>query len=319
MNIRPYAPEDDAALMNIEYRSPRGVASPFVHYRRRFADRAAMFPDAQLFVLEVEGTVMGCIAIAFKLVQVSGAFYPFGYMFDLRVAPELRRGGYGTYLTQFLEDYARSRGALAVYGDVVTTNLASMALLEKLGYRHIRQLLYLDYQPIPACAPAAEIIFDQEDDQVRFSPLIDRDFYVEEVTTSVTPFGYARFVHDSDHGFASLSAFDISQIYRQVTVDDLVLPAAQLEQQSRTLRLFHAQGTVDAPDLLQDVFEMARYTAMEHGFYSLSLVVDAEETLPFYFFEQAEKQKRYWLVFKALDAEFDPEWNSPFYIDAREI
>jgi GNAT superfamily N-acetyltransferase len=319
VNIRPYAPDDDAALMNIEYRSPRGAASPFVHYRRRFADRAAMFPDAQLFVLEVESMVQGCIALALKQVQVAGAFYPLGYLFDLRVSPELRRGGYGTALVQYIEEYAVSRGALAVYGDVVTTNLPSVALLEKNSYARIRQLLYLEYQPIPACAPGSPILFDQDDDMVRFSTMPDRDFWTEEVAAGVIPYGYARWFHESEHGFASVSAFDISQIYRQVTPEDLALPVEQLEQQSRTLRLFHPQGTLDAPELLQEVFETARYAAMEHGFYSLSVVVDAEETLPFYFFEQAEKQKRYWMIFKALDPYFDPEWSSPFYIDAREI
>lgn len=319
MNIRPYAPDDDDALMNIEYRSPRGAASPFVHYRRHFADRAAMFPDAQLFVLEIEGVVYGCIALALKMVQISGAFYPLGYLFDLRIAPELRRGGYGTRLTRFVEEYALSRGAIAVYGDVVTTNLPSMAMLEKNGYQRIRQLLYLDYQPIPACAPGSSILFDQEDDLVRFSTTRDRDFWIEDMASSVMQYGYGRWYHESEQGFASLSAFDISRIYRQVTPEELSLPVEQLERQSRTLRLFHAQGTIDSPDILQDVFETARYNAMEHGFYSLSIVVDAEETLPFYFFEQAEKQKRYWMVCKALVPNFDPEWSSPFYIDAREI
>lgn len=319
MEIRPYTPDDDAALLAIEYRSPRGASAPFVHYRRRFADRSAIFADSRLFVLDVEGVVAGCIGIALKPVLIGGIGVLVGYIFDLRVSPDQRKAGYGNKLTEFAETFVQTRGAVGLYGAVVTTNMASLTLLERRGYQRIRQLLYLEYEPVPACVPGVTIDFDHEDDMVRFSVYSERDFYTDEVLKAVAGFGYCRWGHDSDSGFASLSAFDISKVYRQVALDDLRLPVELLERQSRTIRLFHPQGALESPDLFQNIFETARYAVLDSGYYGLSMVVDAEETLPLYIFEQAEKQKRYWLTFKTLDPEFDPVWSSPFYIDPREV
>lgn len=316
--IRPYHPEDDSALMAIEYRSPRGVASPFVHYRRRFVDRTAIYPDAQLFVLEQEGIVSGCIGIAFKTVLISSVPCRVGYAFDLRVLPELRRTGQGEYLMRHVLDYARQQGALGVYGEVVSTNAASLGLLEKIGFQRIRQVLMLEYLPIPKCVPGIPITFDYENDLIQFSPISDRDFYTEGVSAEVVRLDYRRWGHDSEMGFVSLSGFELSKVYRQVSIEELALPEADLVQRSRTLRLFHPQGT-DSADLMYAAFENARNHAESEGYYSLSLVVDAEETLPFFFFEQAEKQKRYWLVFYPLHADFAPEWGSPFYVDPRDV
>src|SRR5215472_8604456 len=112
MRIRPYRPADDAALMAIEYRSPRGASDPFVHYRRRFIDRAALFADCQLFVLELGERVAGCVGIALKFTQVSREPVTLGYIFDLRVDADLRRQGFGKVLLRYVEDYAISRGAV---------------------------------------------------------------------------------------------------------------------------------------------------------------------------------------------------------------
>ncbi len=43
MIIRPYMPEDDDALLHLERLSSRGFPKPFVHFRRRFMDRAELY------------------------------------------------------------------------------------------------------------------------------------------------------------------------------------------------------------------------------------------------------------------------------------
>ena len=50
--------------MAIEYRSPRGAADAFVHYRHRFSDRVALYDNAMLWVLDMDGVVAGCIGVA---------------------------------------------------------------------------------------------------------------------------------------------------------------------------------------------------------------------------------------------------------------
>jgi len=320
MRIRPYRPADDAALMAIEYRSPRGASDPFVHYRRRFVDRASLFADHQLFVLEVDGRVAGCVAIALKLTQVSREPITLGYIFDLRVDSDLRRQGLGTTLLRYVEDYAISRGAVGTYGLIVSVNLPSLRLFEQQGYGRIRQALYLEYPPQALEAPTImPIDCDNRDDLLRFTPIADRDFYVEDVADRVGDKDYVRWFHESNFGYANLSTFDQSRVYRQIGLDDLTLPDEVLQQRARSLRLFHPIGAQESPDLMQMVFDTVRDNALVNGCYSLSFVIDAEETLPGFFFTAVEHQKRYWLTFRSLHADFDPQWGSPFYIDAREI
>lgn len=321
MIIRPYQAADDAALMAIEYRSPRGADAPFVHYRRCFADRAAIFPTHQIFVAESDHVLIGCIGIALKKVRIGSAFYPVGYLFDVRVDPDHRRHGLGTRLIQYAEQYLIERGAVGAYGDIVSTNAASLKLFEWNGYRGIRQLLYLEYPPISFYTPGTLIESDNQPDQVRRMPFADRDFFTEEVISSVAQYEYVRWFHDNhdshEAGYASLNAFDQSRLYRQVALADLALPESSL-QKARSLRLFDFIGS-EQPALLQAVFNAARSYALRRHFQGLSAVVDAEETLPGFIFAEAERHKHYWLMFKSLDRDFRPEWRSPFYVDAREI
>src|SRR5579863_3753866 len=134
MRIRPYRPADDTELMAIEYRSPRGASDPFVHYRRRFADRAALFADCRLFVLEIDGRVAGCVAIALKSTQVSRESVMLGYIFDLRVDVDVRRQGFGKLLLRYAEEFAYSSGAVGTYGLIVSVNLPSLRLFDQQGY-----------------------------------------------------------------------------------------------------------------------------------------------------------------------------------------
>jgi ribosomal protein S18 acetylase RimI-like enzyme len=320
MRIRPYRAADDAALMAIEYRSPRGASDPFVHYRRRFADRAALFADCQLFVLEIDGRVAGCAAVALKSTQVNREPVTLGYIFDLRVDVDLRRQGLGKLLVRHVEEYAFSRGAIGMYGLVVSVNLASLRLFEQQGYTRIRQALYLEYPPQALDTPTVmPIDCDNANDLIRFTPIADRDFYVDDLADRVADKDYVRWFHDSNFGYASLSTFDQSRVYRQIALDDLGLPDEILRQRARSLRLFHPIGAQESPDLMQMVFDTVRDQALVNGCYSLSFVTDAEETLPGFFFAAAEHQKRYWLTFHSLHPDLDLHWGSPFYIDAREI
>jgi hypothetical protein len=153
---------------------------------------------------------------------------------------------------------------------------------------------------------------------VRFTPIIDRDFYTEDVANSVSHFDYVRWFHDTEFGYANISTFEQSHAYRQVAYDDLALPDDVIQQQARSLRMFHLLGT-EQIDLFQATFDTVRDQALANNLYSLSLVVDAEEVLPGFIFSETIQQKRYWTVFKSLHPEFNPQWSSPFYVDAREI
>ncbi len=262
--------------------------------------------------------VIGCVGVAVKQMQISREVFPIGYTFDLRVDPGYRRRGLGIALLNHVENYLIERGVLGVYGQIVSVNLPSLRLFDQQGYTRIRQVLYLEYPPSSRDPPGVLIECDSGDDQIRFTAIADRDFYTDDVAVTVSDYDYARWFHDSDLGYASLSTFDQSRVYRQIAVDDLLLPEAQLQQQARSLRIFHLIG-VEQADLMQAVFDVLRDQALSNNYYSLSAVFDAEETLPGFIFAEAEHQKRYWMVFKSLHPDFDPQWGSPFYIDARDI
>ena len=321
MNIRPYRAADDAALMAIEYRSPRGAADAFVHYRHRFSDRVALYDNAMLWVLDMDGVVAGCIGVALKATQVSGEVVTLAYLFDLRVDVTYRRQGCGQILTHFAEEYAYTQGAVGAYGLIISVNLPSMTLFEQLGYERIRQVLHLSYPPFALDTPLlvpVDCESDPANDPLRYTPLAERDFCVADAAERVARCDYGRWFHDSNFGYASLSGFDQSYVYRQVSVDDLTLPDEVLQQRSKIMRLFHPIG-IEQPDLLGVVFETVCDQAFVNNYYGLNMVVDAEDTLPGYFFSAAEQQKRYWLVFRSLHPDFAPQWGSPFYIDPRDI
>ena len=83
-----------------------------------------------------------------------------------------------------------------------------------------------------------------------------------------------------------------------------------------SLRQFLQLLSAGWPD---DSLPLVRDQALVNNLYSLSLVVDAEDTLPGFIFSETNEQKRYWMMFKSLHPEFKPQWSSPFYVDAREI
>jgi len=319
--IRPYQAGDDSSLMAIEYQSPRGASDPFVHYRKHFIDRARLFSQHELLVLaSAQDEAIGCVGIAFKQTQVARESVTLAYLFDLRIAPAYRRQGLGSFLVAQAEAYAWEHGALGAYGLIVSVNLASLRLFDKHGYTRIRQVLYLEYPPMQMdMPPALPIACDSEADWMRYTPATDRDLYVADVIEYIQSYDYGRWFHDSNFGYAGLSVYEQSQIYRQISPDDLRLPEAVLRQQSRCLRLFHPIGAAEAPEIARMVFDTVRDHALATNDYRLNLVVDAEEALPGFFFTEAEHQKRYWLTFRSLHSDFNPQWGSPLYIDPREI
>ncbi|RPI96731.1 MAG: GNAT family N-acetyltransferase, partial [Chloroflexi bacterium] len=149
MHIRYYHPQDEPALMRLERLSPRGLPEPFVHFRRRFVDRAALFSDHQLLVAEHERQIIGCVAVAVKRTQVGGRPLSLGYIFDIRTEPAMRRRGVGSALLDAVENYLIGREVDGAYGHIEAGNVASLRLFDKWGYVRLRQLIMLFFQPFP--------------------------------------------------------------------------------------------------------------------------------------------------------------------------
>ncbi|MGQ9849315.1 MAG: GNAT family N-acetyltransferase [Aggregatilineaceae bacterium] len=325
MEIRLYHPDDDPALMALERLSPRGLPAPFVHYRRRFIDRAALFADHVLLVAENDGEVIGCVAAGLKRTHIGGEPVSLGYVFDVRTHPARRRQGLGTALVSTMDDYLRELGMDGVYGHIVASNVPSLRLFAKLGYERLRQLILLTYQPLPAVI-LPEWMPRHAPDPGAGQPQIQaahahRDLYVPDVAESLGAFGFERWSIDLGDGYcAGLSLFDQSYVFQQWPAD-LPFPSAEqmYAQRQASLRLFDEVGT-HQPELLRAIFDVLRDEAVAARVSKLSLLLDRADRVPGFFFAEAAAQMDYWMVFKSLRRGWRPAWqDGPIYIDTREL
>jgi ribosomal protein S18 acetylase RimI-like enzyme len=325
MHIRYYHPQDDPALMRLERLSPRGLPEPFVHYRRRFIDRAALFSDHQILVAEHERHVVGCAALSVKRTHIGGRPVSVAYIFDVRTHPDLRQRGVGSALLEAVEAYLIGRSVDGAYGHIEAGNLASLRLFEKFGYDHVRQLLMLFYQPYPMIdfpdwMPRHTEDHTYEQDLVR-AVYSARDLYVPNVAERLKDFGFERWSVDLGAArFAGLSLFDQTYVFQQWPAD-LPFPSDE-EMQSghnKSLRLFDEIGMHNAP-LLQCIFDSLRDLAVTDDVSKLTLLIDRMEKVPTFLFSEAYKQMDYWMVFKSLKPDWTPEWqDAPLYVDTREL
>jgi ribosomal protein S18 acetylase RimI-like enzyme len=76
------------------------------------------------------------------------------------VVPSHRRGGIGEQLTRALMDSARERGATAMLLEVITENTPAIALYEKLGFEHVRELELLSLPEAAGGGGAEEVPLD---------------------------------------------------------------------------------------------------------------------------------------------------------------
>jgi ribosomal protein S18 acetylase RimI-like enzyme len=325
MRIRYYHPADDPALMHLERLSPRGLPEPFIHYRRRFIDRAALFPDHQLLVADDDGYVIGCVAAAVKRTHIGGRAVSVGYVFDLRAHPALRRRGLGTWLLEAVDDYLIEREVDGVYGHIVTSNVPSIKLFEKVGYRRLRQLIMLIYQPFPLfdfpewMPRNIEDPFADED--VVHAVHKSRDLFVPDVAERVKDFGFQRWTLDQGNArFAGMSLFDQSFVFQQWPADvPFPDPDDPNNDFSKSLRLFDEVGTHNRP-LLRCIFDTLRDLAVTDNVSKLSILLDRMDPVPQFMFAEAVTQLDYWMMFKSLNPDWLPEWQDrPIYVDTREL
>jgi len=325
MEIRLYRPDDDPALMTLERLSPRGLPEPFVHYRQRFIDRAALFSDHVLLVAENAGEVIGCVAAGLKRTHIGGEPVSLGYVFDVRTHPARRRQGLGTALVVAMDDHLRELGMDGVYGHIVASNVPSLRLFAKLGYERLRQLIMLFYQPMPAIMLPEWMprhVPDPAAGQAGIQAVHAwRDLYVPDVADSLSAFGFERWSIDLGGGrCAGLSLFDQSYVFQQWPAD-LPFPSAEEMRKRRqaNLRLFDEVG-IQHPDLLRALFDVLRDEAVVARVSKLSLLLDRTDRVPGFLFAEASQQMDYWMVFKSLRRGWRPAWqDGPIYIDTREL
>src|SRR5688572_11139990 len=147
MHIRWYEPDDDPYLMELERLSPRGEPRPFVHFRRRFIDRADIYENRYLFVAEEDNRPIGVTSITIKDTWIGGEPMRVAYSFDTRIHAGYRRLGVANAMQEAKLDFLYQEGVHGMYAYVVATNQPALAMLQKIGHTKARLVLYLTYSP----------------------------------------------------------------------------------------------------------------------------------------------------------------------------
>lgn len=315
MRTRWYTEADDPALMRLEQQCPRGEPTPFVHYRRRFVDRAAIFREHALLLVEDESGIIACAAAAIKDTHVKQQPLRLAYIFDVRVAPRMRRQGLAfTLLTHLEQELLTTFHCDGAYAHIVATNLPSIRLFDALGYQRRRQLRLLTYLPLPLIehAPVRH--------QRTPTPRLDayqawygqHDVWVDDVAYSLEPYGFEEW----RSGDASIALFRQSQLFQQVPADMPMPTAAEMARRGQHWRVFHPHGGAAG---LQPLFATLRDSAVSENINRLSLVSDAEDPIPIFFYSEAQSQREYVVMTNSYSHRWDGTFGKYFYCDTREL
>ncbi len=318
LTVRAYRPDDDAYLMELERLCPRGEPRPFVHFRRQFIDRAMLYHSPYLFIAEKDGRPIGVTSIAIKDTQIGEENVRVSYSFDTRVHPHYRRQGIANAMQEEKVAFLKSEGVSGIYAFVVSTNYASIKMLEKVGFQKVRLVLFLSFTPYPMIIPPFEDpISTKEANAIKsICNTFGRcDLYNPMVASAVTDYNFERFTL----GNAGLSVFDQSLVYQQISADEPWPTLEEISRRARTMRLFDETGLKHADDL-KGIFDHIRDLAVVSNVSKLTWIIDRSSPVPHFIFEEASSQKDYWMLFRPLRPNWTPNWtNNPIYIDARDL
>ena len=127
VSFRPYRPEDSEAALALERRSAQGESFQLRFDRPWFHRRAENFQRWQLITAWAGEQLVGIAGGALKPAIWRGQTTLANYVFDIRVAPEARRGKVAQRLIGELAHWAGPEASFG-YGYAVADNAASLAM-----------------------------------------------------------------------------------------------------------------------------------------------------------------------------------------------
>lgn len=325
MEIRPYHPDDDPLLIALERQSPRGFPDPFVHFRRKFIDRANLYKNTLTLVAILDGQLVGVTSIITRNTYIGGEPAQIAYSFDTRVHPKHRRTGIGHAMVEEKLKWAKTQGALGVYSLIVTTNQASLGMVAKSGYQKIRLVLYFEFLPLPLFeflpyqVDCHEKLNEEENRDIHWY-YGHRDLYTPHITERVKYLDFQRWTaKDENDERAGISLYNQSLIFSQISADaPWPRTEADIARLGRNLRLFDPTG-IDKPKLLKSVFDSLRDDASTQNINKMTMLFDKSETIPRFIMEAASHEIDYWLTFKPFFQDAMPNWSDYVYLDPRDL
>lgn len=125
-----YQASDSDEAMQLEARSPQGKAFRLRFDRSYFHRRAENFDCWRLVTARSAGALVGIAGAALKAATFEGRQTTAVYLFDARVAPEVRRSRVAQQLLQELIDWARGKAEIG-YGYIAGDNEAAARLAQQ--------------------------------------------------------------------------------------------------------------------------------------------------------------------------------------------
>jgi len=323
MLIRPYEARDEDALLSLERQSPRGFPEPFIHFRRRFIARSELYHQFLTLVTEDAGEVVGVSSVALKQVYLMGEQVTLAYSYDTRVHPRYRHQGLGYRMVQEKLIWAREQGAVGVYSLIVATNHESLGMVAKSGYQKVKMVLHLEFQPAPLFeALACHVYCDPRplhQDEIR-GTYWSRDFFTTEVAQAVQGLDFQRWYLNLATGQpVGFSVYNQAPIYTKIPAE-MPYPRTPeaIQRLGRNLQIFDVIGWEQA-EALHCVFQVLRDEAVATQVNKISWLVDRNELLPSFIFDEVAHQTDYWLMYRSfLDAP-PIEWSPLLYLDPRDL
>lgn len=115
------------------------------------------FERNELYILEVENTVIGCITISTFMDDV---YKPISwltkndnniYIHRLAIHPKYQGQGYAQQLMQYAEDYAFKNNVISLRLDAFSQNTRNLKFYERRGYKQLAPIYFPNQSKHPFC------------------------------------------------------------------------------------------------------------------------------------------------------------------------
>ena len=145
--LREARPDDNAALLGLERKSPQGTRLKMHSERRDYLYRARLFGNHRTIVAVDDGKVFGVLGATMKTVWLAGEDARAAMFYDLRLDPNYRTNLLGRHMLRNwleMEKWAQGEGARIIYGMVKADNTPMLVMQRhKEGYRAAGRMVIL--------------------------------------------------------------------------------------------------------------------------------------------------------------------------------
>jgi ribosomal protein S18 acetylase RimI-like enzyme len=156
MAVRDAHQGDHPSLLTLEGSAPHAGAA-LIQARTNFFARTDAYPRSRVLIAEQHGSVLGVLCVVLGAVRVGGKPCEAGYIFNVRVDPARQAQGIGPMLMEAATQWLEDQGARYITGLVKTSNVPSMKMVTRMGWRTVDRYDYLvlDLGRFPADPDAA--------------------------------------------------------------------------------------------------------------------------------------------------------------------